>query len=187
MALTTIGNASWIMHPIHLKSSDSAAWYAVFTKPRQEDRAAGNLKAWDVPTLVPKIIEPKKNYLHPLFPCYIFAYFDARTMLHKIRFTRGISQIVSFGGRPANVSEEIIAAITSRMDNKGVVSTIMHLQPGNPVFIHSGPFQDFYGIFEEELSDAERVRILLTAVSYTARIEVYKYDVTMLGQERAAS
>jgi transcriptional antiterminator RfaH len=175
------------MHPIHFKSSDSAAWYAVFTKPRQEDRAADNLKAWNVPTLVPKIIEPRKNYLRPLFPNYIFAYFDVGTMLHKIRFTRGISQIVSFGGRPADVSEEIITAIMSRMDNKGVVSTLKRLQPGELVLVQSGPFGGFNGIFEEELSDTERIKILLTAVSYTARIEVYKYDVTILRQERSAS
>jgi transcriptional antiterminator RfaH len=176
------------MQSIHFKSSDSAAWYAVFTKPRQEDRAADNLKAWNIPIFAPKIKDHRRrNCLRPLFPCYIFAYFDVRTMLHKIRFTRGISQIVSFGGRPADISEEIISAITSRMDSKGVVAMTKHLQLGEPVLIQSGPFRDFYGIFEEELSDSERIRILLTAVSYTARIEVYKYAVTMRRQERAAS
>ncbi len=158
-------------------------WYALATKRCQEDRAIENLIAWGIPTLAPKLdvqgcAECQKPKL--LFPGYIFAHFDLLTMVHKIRFTRGVSYIVSFGGRPAEVADEIIAAINQRMDRNGMVTLDKRLEPGDAVIVTSGPLRDFQGIFEQELSDGERVRILLTTVTYTSRIQIDKCNLKKL-------
>jgi len=171
----------------HIFSGDSRFWYVLFTKPHQENRAVENLSAWGVETLAPKLkAREGTNALRPLFPCYIFARFNPATMLPKIRFTRGISYVVSFGGIPAIVPDEIIEAICQRMDSTAVVREIGTLQPGDSVIIESGPLRDFKGVFEEELSDKERIRILLTTVAYSARVKVSKYDVRKLSRDCVA-
>jgi transcriptional antiterminator RfaH len=165
----------------HIFSADLQSWYVLFTKPHQENRAVENLSAWGVEALAPKLkAREGTNVLHPLFPCYVFARFNPAVMLPKIRFTRGISYVVSFGGIPAIVPDEIIEAICQRMDNTEVVREMETLRAGDSVVIESGPLREFRGVFEEELSDNERIKILLTTVAYSARVEVSKYDVRRL-------
>lgn len=167
------------MHmPSAAAAADSILWYALRTRPRQEDRAVENLTAWGIPTLAPKVRERSgSGRLSFLFPGYIFARFSVTTMSYKVRFTRGVSYIVSFGGVPAEITDEIITLIAQRTDHRGIVTPGTALQRGDLVVIQSGPMRDFLGVFEEELSDGERVRILLTTVAYTARVEISKYDV----------
>src|SRR4051812_38986256 len=115
-----------------MKSPDTGRrshWFAVYTKARQEDRAASNLTAWRIETFFPRLQEGRRNQftgqvthlVKPLFPGYIFANFDALTMLHKVWFTRGVHSVVSFGGDPVPVSDEIISLIRSQVGEDGFV------------------------------------------------------------------
>jgi hypothetical protein len=38
-------------------TSDSPLWYAVYTKPKEEERAETNLRVWGLKTFMPKIKE----------------------------------------------------------------------------------------------------------------------------------
>jgi transcriptional antiterminator RfaH len=93
-------------------------------------------------------------------------------MLYKVNFTRGVSCVVSFGGVPAGVGEDIIATIRSRMNDDGFVRLGRTFQPGDEVVIQSGPLRNLVGIFQKELTGSERVQILLTSVAFNARVEV---------------
>ncbi|MCX7915619.1 MAG: hypothetical protein N3A53_04880 [Verrucomicrobiae bacterium] len=46
------------------------------------------------------------------------------------------------------------------------------LRPGEVVEIQAGPLQGLQGIFERELSDKERVVILLDTLARGARVEI---------------
>jgi transcription antitermination factor NusG len=46
------------------------------------------------------------------------------------------------------------------------------IRPGDKVVIKDGPLKNFAGIFEREMKDTDRVRLLLEAVSYQAHIEI---------------
>ncbi len=156
-------------------------WYALRTKPKQEDRAAANLTAWGVETLTPRIAgTSKQDRIRPLFPGYIFARFDIHARLRDISFTRGVLYVVSFGGMPTAVDEEVITAIRSRIGTDGIVKMSTNLNPGDCVMIHSGALKHLTGVFERETPDHERVQILLTAVAYSARVEVSRYEVIKL-------
>src|SRR5262245_20366287 len=95
---------------------DICAWYAIHTNPRQELRAENNLRAWGVETYLPKIKERGLNQyvskhawsIKPLFLRYFFARFRYNTFGHKIRYTRGVRDVVSFGATPLPVNDEII-------------------------------------------------------------------------------
>lgn len=163
------------------------AWYALHTKPRQEQRAAENLAAWGVEALAPQL-RLKSNPVFPqfLFPGYIFARFDASRMLPKVRFTRGVWYVVSFGDEPAAIAEEVIAELRSRLDERGFVRKLNPLRCGDVVRIESGPLKDFLGVFEEDLPHNERVRILLKTVGYSAHVDISRFNVKKLNDGQAA-
>jgi MbtH protein len=108
----------------------------------------------------------------PLFPSYIFAKFIANDLYQKVRYTRGIRRLISFGDSPTVVDEEIIAMIQSRISKDGFVRIDEDIKPGDKVVIKDGPFRTFTGVFEREMSSTDRVRVLLLAVSYQAHIEI---------------
>ena len=158
----------------------SLHWYAIYTKPRQEDRATSNLKILGVETCSPKIREARFNALigqrvqivKPLFPSYVFARFDAARMLHKVWFTRGVHKVVSFGGNPLIVADEIIHLIRLQMESEDFVKTGDEIALGDKVRIKSGPLSDFVGVFEKNATAAKRIRLLLSAVNYQCRIDI---------------
>ncbi|HYJ88179.1 MAG TPA: transcription termination/antitermination NusG family protein [Pyrinomonadaceae bacterium] len=149
-------------------------WYAIKTKPREEDRADSNLRAWSVETFAPKIKESRLNQFtnrrafvsKPLFPGYIFARFNLITSLHGINSTRGIQRVVGFGDGPTPVDDQIIDMIRSRTNQEGLVELREDLVPGGELTIKDGPLRGLAGILEREMKDTERVMLLLTCVSY---------------------
>jgi len=176
-----LGAGCWTMNPVE-EVSTSVSWYVLFTNPRQEDRANQNLAAWSVERLLPKIKTFRYNEFTrdrvtcptPLFPRYLFARFDPEAMLHKVRYTRGVHSIVSFGNGPARVDDRIIEVIQSRTGADGFVRTGHAFKPGDEVVINDGPLRSFVGIFEHEVSDSDRVMILLKTLSYQAHTIVDK-------------
>jgi transcriptional antiterminator RfaH len=108
----------------------------------------------------------------PLFPQYLFAKFNAHNQLSKIWFTRGVHDVVSFGGHPTSVDEEIIEIIRARMDKHGFVRIEDNLKRGDQVVVKAGPLRNLIGIFERELDENQRIVILLKAISYQGHLVV---------------
>jgi transcriptional antiterminator RfaH len=155
-------------------NEDTPQWYVVHTNPKQEERANSNLRAWGVETLNPKLRKRRCNQFtgalsyiaQPLFPRYIFAKFDAARQLPKIWFTRGVHEIVNFGGKPASVDEDIIRLIHERIDKNGFVREDEEIKRGDKVVVNGGPLRNLMGVFDHELKEKDRVMVLLTAISY---------------------
>jgi transcription elongation factor/antiterminator RfaH len=160
--------------------ANSRQWYLVYTNLKQEDRANKNLEAWGVETVHAKLKTRRYNEFtgaptsitQPLFPRYIFAKFNAREQLSKVRFTRGIQNVVCFGENIATVDEDIIDIIRERIDENGFVKTNNDLKPGDKVVINAGPLRNLMGIFEREINGSDRITILLTAVGYQGHLMV---------------
>lgn len=162
--------------------SNSLSWYVIHTKPRHEQRADDNLRAWHLETFYPKL---KERYyaarsdqplfrVKALFPGYIFARFNANELIHKVRFTRGVHSVVSFGLTPTPVDHTIIEIIRSNQDADGFTKIGEEFHAGDKVTIQDGPLKDFAGIFERTLNDEERVSVLLTTVNYQGRVLIEK-------------
>lgn len=167
------------MDEIEHRTVDShSTWYVLQTKPLQEDRAESNLIAWGVETLLPRVWVARGSARgvrpgpQPLFPSYLFASFDAGSMLAKIRYTRGIIRILGTADGPTAVDAAIIALIRSRIAGDGYVSLVSTLKPGDRVRIAAGPLKDFVGVFESMTKPSQRVRLLLAAVTGQMRVVV---------------
>ncbi len=147
-----------------------AKWYAIRTKPKEEDRADINLRTWQVRTFAPKLKELRisgyggQYVSRPLFSSYIFAHFNAGKQLHNINYTRGVQNVVSFGGSPISIDDNVIGLIRAQVDEDGFIRRDEQLEPGDRVTISSGPFKSLVGIFKRITKDKDRVRILLDAM-----------------------
>lgn len=169
-------------------TEDALSWYVVHTHPKQEDRTAVNLQAWGMETLSPKLRVNRCNEFsgqisrvaRPLFPSYIFTRFRFNESYHRVRFTRGVNSVITFNDQPTPLEDQIIDLIRARIESNGFVKTIDDFQAGDEVVINEGRFQNFCGVFEREIEDADRVRILLNTVSFQAHIVVDKVLVTRL-------
>jgi transcriptional antiterminator RfaH len=157
---------------------DAMNWYAIHTKPRQETLAQSSLDREHVETFFPKlkrrrtIRRVRRWVTGPLFPCYIFARFDPVASGRLVKFANGVTNIVNFGGKPAIVDEGILDAIRAHAEDNVVTVTPVTFKPGDRVEIQAGPMQGLQGIFEREMSDRDRVVLLLDALAKGARVEV---------------
>lgn len=154
--------------------AETRQWYVLHTRLKQEERANKNLRSWGVETLHAKVRTRRFNkftgtptYItEPLFPRYLFARFNVREQLTKIRFTRGVHHVVCFGESPAPVDQEIIEIIRAHIDENGFVKENDELKPEDKVVISAGPLRNLIGIFEREVKGSERSMILLSAIGY---------------------
>ena len=159
-----------------LTTTDQPFWYAVYTKPREEDRAESNLRAWGMKTFMPMIKDLSgKEKIRHLFPRYIFAYFNPNSELHKVNYTRGVCGVVRFGDTPCPVDDFIIETIMSQMGQEGFIRFEKEsIRRGDKVTIQDGPFKALSGTVDHETSDSERLVVLLSSVSYQGRIMIEK-------------
>jgi len=159
---------------------DHAKWYAIRTRPKEEDRAEINLRTWQVQTFAPRLRELRTSgyggqYVSkPLFSNYIFAHFNANTQLHNINYTRGVQNVVSFGGSPVSIDDDVIILLKGKVDGDGFICRDQELEPGDRVRINSGPFKSLVGIFKRRTKDKDRVRILLDAMNYQSHLLIDK-------------
>lgn len=173
--------------------ADSTLWYVIQTKPREEFRAADNLRAQSIETFFPMVKEERLDRVtkrrtrsvKPLFPRYLFARFNANRMLHKVNFTRGVHGLVRFGGGPVAVDEEILNIISERMGEDGYISLREELNAGDKVVVTDGPFKNLVGIFERDLKQSERVMIMLSTVNYQGRVVLEREMVKKAGASPA--
>ena len=77
--------------------------------------------------------------------------------------------MISFGSTPLPVDDEIIELIQSRHDEFGYVKLEDNIGPGDEIVVTDGIFKGIHGIFERNVSNRDRVMILLQAVQFQAR------------------
>lgn len=176
-------------------SDSKLRWFLVHTNPKQEERTNNNLRAWNVETLSPQVRSYRCNEftgerqytIKPLFSRYIFARFDIESLYHKVRFTRGVHDLVSFGDGPVEVDEKIVELIRSRIGADGFVKIGSDLSPGDKVLIKEGAMKDFTGVFERGMKDSDRVVVLLSTINYQARLQIDRGMIEKLSDSRCPS
>jgi transcriptional antiterminator RfaH len=151
-------------------------WYALYTKPKKEWHVNGQLQAQGIETYLPTVQRKARRRDRPrrkvYFPCYLFARLDFGIVPRSsIAWMPGMRRIVSFGDRPAPVADELVDLIRRRLEG---VEEIAYgsLQHGDRVRIASGPLRDLEAVFDEPLSSADRVRILLDVMGRMTPVEI---------------
>ena len=154
-------------------------WYAIHSKPRQEERALDNLQrqgfeAWLPMLTVEKVLRGKlANVTEPMFSRYLFIRLDTeQTNWSPIRSTLGVSRLVSFGNRPAAVADELIQALQTLPKR----TPERLFQPGQSIKIVSGPLKGIEGIFQQ--ADGEhRAMVLIDLLNKQHRVTTQMQDL----------
>jgi len=71
--------------------------------------------------------------------------------------------------------------IRSNIKEDGFVRIDEEVKPGDRVMVKDGPLKNFTGIFEREMKDTDRIRVLLETVNYQVHSEIEKDMVKKVG------
>lgn len=156
-----------------LNPTGESLWYVVRTKPKQEFRALENLENQGHICFLPTLKTQKtragrlQSHIEPLFSRYLFMRMDtALEHWAAIRSTRGVSGLVSLGGRYASLSAECIEAL------RYAPMMVQHLyEPGEKVVITSGPFTGIEGIYQMQDGEA-RALVLIELLSQPQKLTI---------------
>ena len=147
-------------------------WYLVHSKPRQERLALENLERQGYQCYLPVIPTEKirRSLLtltdEALFPRYLFIRLGNDVSAKgwgPIRYTTGVSRLVSFGAVPARIEDAMIAQLqTSESRFKERPARLFKV--GDRVRISDGPFAGIEGVFQ--IAEGEkRVMVLRELMS----------------------
>lgn len=159
-------------------------WYTLFTKPRREYQVSEILSEKGMETFVPTVLMRCRGRLveRPFFPRYMFVRVDFNEVgLSQVQWTPGLTRIVSFGGGPSPVPEEIIDHLRMRLEQINEGGTFSPFKPGDRVRIKSGPLRDLEAVFDEHLSSQDRVRILINILGRITRAEISVDAIERIG------
>jgi len=161
-------------------SHDTACWYAVCCKPRQEAVAEENLLRQGYHVYLPRLRSTHRrrgqwvDTVEPLFPRYLFIRLDtAIRSTSPVRSTRGVCGLVRQGGLPAAVSDAVMEAIMCRADaDSGLHRDDRPLfNEGEPIRLVQGPLAGLEGVFSEEDGE-KRVIVLLELLGKANKMKV---------------
>ena len=153
-------------------------WYAVYSQPQAEFKAAFHLENQGFEVYLPRILKKRRHARRidwvssPLFPRYLFAGLDAD---HKgwrpIQSTVGVSHLVCFGDQPMSVPMKIIESLVALEDEKGLINfnASRELKRGDRIEILDGAFSELKGLFEG-LDDHGRVTLLLDLMGRQTKV-----------------
>jgi len=156
-------------------------WFAVVSKPRQEQIALDNLQRQGFECFLPMAENPyqrrsKKHLkiIEPLFPRYLFLNAIAELQnLAPVRSTLGVISMVRFGNELAVISESIIKAIKKRVEpDSGLIKIKpIEIKAGDKVRVFDGPLAGIDGIVAENNSK-NRALILMELMGRPTKVQV---------------
>lgn len=132
-------------------SNSDRNWHALYTRHQHEKSIALLLSNTGHEVFLPtytatrKSRERTKHLCLPLFPCYVFLRggLDRRI---EILTTPGVFAIVAWGGKPAVVPDEQIAAVRQMVESAISVEPYPYLECGDRVRVASGALRGMEGI-----------------------------------------
>lgn len=144
-------------------------WYVAHSKPRNEELLWKQFCLRDLESYYPcikvKTVNPRARQIQPYFPNYLFLHVDLDLIGRStLDWMPGSAGLVSFGDEPAFVPDNLVYTIKLRIENLNSISDEgpIQLHKGESVAIHDGVFKGYEGIFDVQLSGADRVRVLLS-------------------------
>lgn len=146
------------MDPESVKENHIKNWYALYTKPRSEFKAAEQLDKNQINYYLPTVTtvkqwsDRKKKITEPIIRGYIFIRADEKERLLALE-QYSIVRCVTERGRPAVIPEWQIKNLMKMLEYEGDFFVLNKLVPGQRVKIKDGPFTGVEGIYCESEND----------------------------------
>ena len=158
----------------------ASAWYLVQCKASQDERAEINLVNQGYTCFRPThrrerdLQGRRRTVRESLFPGYLFIQLGSGESWAPLRSTRGVLRIVSFGGKPLPVGDDLIAQL---YEHDSAAPVEARFACGERVRINEGPFVDVEAIFLA-MEGEQRVLLLMTLLQREQRISVPLVDIS---------
>ena len=157
-------------------------WFIAQIKPNSYHSATQNLERQGFETFLPKmeITQRQKNKFVVknvyVFPGYMFVSFDPHIITWtKINSTYGVSKILTFNKKPAEISFDLILAIKIRYEINSNPTQKEKLQKGDSIKFTKGPFTDLIAKVES-VDEKNRIWILLEAMGGYQRLKLQNVE-----------
>lgn len=152
-------------------------WYAIYCKPKEDERAEFNLDRQEFEVFRPKhrVRRRRRNgmctVVESLFPRYLFIHLDdIAENWAPIRSTRGVAGLVRWGSSIPHVPDYVVDCLQENLDTAGCIPTPpVGYQPGDKLRILEGPFAGLEGVFYSRRSD-DRIMLLLEVMKQEQRM-----------------
>jgi transcription antitermination factor NusG len=137
-----------------IQNTDTKLWFALYTKPRTEFKAAEQLKTIGVDYYLPVITrikqwsDRKKRVTEPVMYGYIFIFADEKERLLALE-QQAIVRCIFDQGRPAVIPSWQIENLQKMLNQASDVFLHEGIVPGVKVRIKDGPFEDVIGVVKE--------------------------------------
>ncbi len=155
-------------------------WFIAQIKPNSYHTATQNLERQGFETFLPKmeITQKKENRflfkISYVFPGYMFVCFNPRIISWtKINSTYGVSKILAFNKKPAEISSDLIQDLKIRYEINSNPTQKVTLNPGDSIKFYSGPFADVIAKVES-VDENNRIWVLLEAMGGYQRLKLKK-------------
>ena len=157
-------------------------WFIAKIKPNSYKSATQNLHRQGFETFLPQmeITQRQKNKFIIknvyVFPGYIFVSFDPNLIAWtKINSTYGVSKILAYNNKPAEISFDLILELKTRYEIKINQTKKENLQRGDSIKFFAGPFADLIAKVES-VEENNRIWVLLEAMGGYQRLKLQKAD-----------
>ena len=136
------------------KIKPGICWYALYTKPRAEFKAAEQLLELGIEHYLPVITkvkqwsDRKKKIIEPLIRGYIFIYGGEKERILSLE-QYSIIRCVFDQGRPAKIPGWQIENIKTMLNSESDIFIHEGLVPGRKVLIKNGPFEGVIGVIRD--------------------------------------
>jgi transcription elongation factor/antiterminator RfaH len=166
---------------------ESANWYAVQTRARNEKAISERLREQGLITFLPLVSETrrwsdrKKKVELPLFSCYLFVKLVAGNHNQRLQVyrTNGVFRIVSVRGELIPIPDEQIDALRAVVTQQVPWTEHPFLKIGQRVRIRGGSLEGVEGVLISRNGDRTLI-ISVDAIQRSLAVQVEGYDIELL-------
>jgi len=162
--------------------SHSKKWFALYTKPKHEFKAADQLSISGIDYYLPTVVrikqwsDRKKKVKEPLLKGYIFILGNEKDRLIALE-QYAIVRCIFFEGKPAVVPDWQIKSLQKMLDKCEDVMVVDQLSVGTQVKIISGPFKDIEGLVYETSNQEKMLAITIDLLRRSIVVKIPKESV----------
>lgn len=167
------------------RSASEKQWHVFYLRPRTENRVYRILTNLNFEVFWPVIQSlriwknrQKKKINLPLFPNYLFVY----TYAHELYSIKRLPQVISyitFGGKPATISDKEIEGIRRMLDLGCAITVETKFSKGERVRIISGPLTGYEGVLVKQYGKS-KFGIQLKAINHSVFIDIILLELEKL-------
>jgi transcription antitermination factor NusG len=157
-------------------------WFALQVRPNNEKKVEHLLRKKDYECFTPTHRSKRKwsdrtvEIDLPLFPGYVFCRFGP-SALGKAVTTRGVINVVGFGGKPAEVALEEVEALRLLTQSDLLREPWKYLPDGTKVIVETGPLAGVEGII---CMDDDRKRMIISVTLLQRSVAIRLDESTMI-------